>query len=242
MSILFCAKNQSLVKMSSKRTQLTMWIYTIILVVLLGTTSRADGQEYIRVTSDTFRKTYLVEPNNLLDFNQSQGFCLTNGGKLAGIKSREEWQWFVTNVNEQYDLDNPFYWIGAKPVGPDQEPTHWLDGSKIDNYFWQYMPRTDNGDCNGLIIDTNDGKPRFQTTDCISKWPALCEIDLDSNGLQQKNCNCSAIDSKLNRVLEAVQESRKYVTDKFEGQSSVIDRLLNVLLLTSVEEPVFKQP
>ena len=50
-----------------------------------------DGQEQTYyATSEEFGKTYLIRIGNHLNFTRANEFCVSNGGQLAQIKSRDE--------------------------------------------------------------------------------------------------------------------------------------------------------
>ena len=158
----------------------------VLLIVFSFCSLLTDGQKLTYVTSEKFDKTYLVRTDQKSNFTQAKDFCHSNGGRMAKIESRDEWLWFVENVAKKHGLENPWYWIGATPVGRGQTVSHWLDGTKIVNFFWQSEShKTYNSDFNGLVIDTNNNEPRFHAWPCSLTWSVICEVDQTARTLMK---------------------------------------------------------
>ena len=129
--------------------------------------SFVNGFEKTRLTSTEFGKTYILRTGYpYLNFTTATKFCTDEGGHLAKIESRKEWLWIK---NQGVDTMSVDFWIGATPVGGGQTVTHWLDGSKIENYLWQLSSdKFWSGLCNALRIITENNEPKFGQYLCSS--------------------------------------------------------------------------
>ena len=202
------------------------------------------------VTTHEFGKTYLVRnaardyaqnEDSLLTFNEAKDYCISKGAQLAKFESSDEWQWFYENVHKKYGLIYYHYWIGAAPVGSGQTPTHWLDGTKIINYFWQDKPRTSDSDCNSLLIGNHNGEPRFETYPCEYHRVVICQlIPRPSNSITVKvNNHFHPIENTQN--CEQVRADYNDLMKTTNQQSLTINQLMTKVSQLEQNQKILKR-
>ena len=172
------------------------------------------------VTSSEFGKSYIVRTRERFIFEQAKVFCNDNGGQLVKIESLEEWRWLRKNAPE---IGLNRYWIGAAPVGSGRTPTHWLDGTKIERFFfWQDDTITGTSDCNTLAISTELGEAKMWAMSCSTNGFVICQSTVPHsthlNGLKQdlveKNATIAQLQEQLSECSSNLTETMSNLIDK----------------------------
>ena len=195
---------------------------TIILVAFVFFSNQLMVRCFMtaNLASSEFGKSYIIRAIQDFTFEQAKVFCQNNGEQLVKIESREEWLWLTKNAPNM----GPFwYWLGAAPVGSGRTPTHWLDGTKIERFFWRDETKTGSSDCNTLGISTHFGEPKMWAKACsTSNGYVICQSTVfhstHLNGFKQDLVEKSAT---ITQLQEQLSECSSNLT---ETVSNLIDK------------------